>query len=118
MPAEVLTALKDNQVYQPESISGLSAEKFFDMMAKIFDDYESGDNIVQKLDSLIGENMHLEFCKATSIIEYVDENERLLLYVFCNRFVNDDDDMITEYNWEDYFESKSQDHLIFLVTQG
>ena len=112
MPGEVLTALKDNKVFKPESISGLSAEKFFDTMAKIFDDHESGDNIVQKLDSLIGENMHLEFCKATTIIEYADETERLLLYVFCNRFVNEDDDMIAEYNWEDYFESKSTLRLI------
>ncbi len=57
MPMEVVTAFKDNKVYTPESNKGLSPEKFFDAMAKIFDDHESGDNIIKKIDSLVGENL-------------------------------------------------------------
>ncbi len=108
MPADVVTAFKDNVAYLPEATKGLSAEKFFDTMAKIFDDYESGDNLIQKLDSLVEENLHLEFCKAaTTLFDLNNDHERLLFYVFCNRFVNEDDDMVGEQDWEDYFESKS-----------
>ncbi len=108
MPMEVVTAFKDNKVYTPESNKGLSPEKFFDAMAKIFDDHESGDNILQKLDSLVGENLQLEFCKAaTKTLDLNYDDDRLLFYVFCNRFVNEDDDMIGERDWEDYYESKS-----------
>ncbi len=107
MPMEVVTAFKDNKVYTPEPTKGLTAEKFFDAMAKIFDDHESGDNIMQKLDSLVGENLHLEFCKAAKTIDLEHDDDRLLFYVFCNRFVNEDDDMIGEHDWEDYYESKT-----------
>lgn len=108
MPMDVVMAFKDNKVYTPDSTKCLSAEKFFDTMARIFEDYESDDNITRKLDLLVGENLHLEFCKtATTIFSLDDDDERLLFYVFCNRFVNEDDDMIGEHNWEDYYESKS-----------
>lgn len=113
MPMDVVTAFKDNEVYTPESTMGLSPEKFFDAMAKIFDDYESGDNIMQKLDSLVGENPQLEFCKAaTTALDLNDGDERLLFYVFCNRFVNENDDMIGEHDWEDFYESKSALRII------
>ena len=112
MPTDVVTAFKDNKVYAPESTKGLSAERFFDTMAKIFDDYESGDNITQKIDSLVGDNMHLEYCKAAKLLDLGDADERLLFYIFCNRFINEDDDMIGEHDWEDYFESKSTLRMI------
>ena len=112
MPTDVVTAFKDNKVYAPESISGLSPEKFFDTMAKIFDDYESGDSITQKIDSLVGDNMHIEYCKAAKLLDLDDDDERLLFYIFCNRFINEDDDMIGEHDWECFFESKSTLRMI------
>ena len=112
MPTDVVTAFKDNKVYTPESISGLSAEKFFDTMAKIFDDHEPGDNLVQKLDSLTEENPQLDFCRQAKSLYLCDDDERLLFYVFCNRFVNEDDDMIGEHDWEDFYESKSTLRMI------
>lgn len=108
MPVDVVLAIKDNEVYKPESTKGLSVEKFFDRMRKIFDDYEEGDNIIRTLDFLIEDNMHLEFCKQVKAFHLIDDSERLLFYVFCNRLVNEDDDMLGEWDWSDYFEeSKS-----------
>ena len=107
MPTEVVAAFKDNQVYTPESTKGLSAEKFFDTMAKIFDDHESGDNLVQKLDSLVDENLQLDFCIQAKTINLIHDDNRMLFYVFCNRFINEDDNMIGEHDWEDFYESKS-----------
>ena len=107
MPMEVVTAFKDNEVYTPESTKGLTAEKFFDVMGKMFDDFESGDDIERKIDSLIEENPQLAFCTAIRGLDLRDESERLLLYVFCNRFINENDDMIGEHDWRDYYESKS-----------
>ena len=112
MTTDVVTAFKDNKVYTPESTKGLSTEKFFDAMSRIFDDYESGDNITHKLDMLLCDNMHLEFCKTVKRLSLDDDDERLLFYIFCNRFVNEDDDMIGEHDWESYFESKSTLRMI------
>ena len=105
MPMEVVMAFKDNKVYTPESTKGLTAEKFFDVMGKMFDDHESGDDCMQKVDSLIEENRHLAFCRTVRGFDLSDAN-RVLLYVFCNRFVNEDDDRIGEHDWEDFCESK------------
>ena len=105
MPMEVVMAFKDNKVYTPESTKGLTAEKFFAVMGKMFDDHESGDDCMQKVDSLIEENRHLAFCRTVRGFDLSDAN-RVLLYVFCNRFVNEDDDRIGEYDWEDFYESK------------
>lgn len=106
MPAEVVRALKDNVVYAPESAKGLPIEKMIDKLGQIFDDYESGSDILAQLDSLIEDNLHLEFCRAVKNVDCGDD-DRLLLYVFCNRFINLDDDMIWERDWEDYYKSKS-----------
>ena len=105
MPMEVVMAFKDNKVYTPESTKGLTAEKFFDVMGKMFDDHESGDDCMQKVDSLIEENRHLAFCRIVRGFDLSDA-DRMLLYVFCNRFVNEDDDRIGEHDWEDFCESK------------
>ena len=105
MPMEVVMAFKDNKVYTPESTKGLTVEKFFAVMGKMFDDHESGDDCMQKVDSLIEENRHLAFCRTVRGFDLSDAN-RVLLYVFCNRFVNEDDDRIGEYDWEDFYESK------------
>ena len=105
MHMEVVMAFKDNKVFTPESTKGLTAEKFFDVMGKMFDDHESGDDCMQKVDSLIEENRHLAFCRIVRGFDLSDA-DRMLLYVFCNRFVNEDDDRIGEHDWEDFCESK------------
>lgn len=106
VPIEVVTAFKDNAVYVPESVKGVTIDRLFDTMAGIFDDYEPGDDILQKLDSLVEDNLHLEFCRAAKELD-IGGADRLLFYVFCNRFVNEDDNMVGEHDWEDYYESKS-----------
>lgn len=86
---------------------GLTIEKLIDRLDRIFENHESGNNILAELDSLIEDNTHLEFCRAIKNIRCnCNDNDRLLLYVFCNRFINHDDDRILESDWEDYYESK------------
>ena len=107
MPADVISALKDNVVYVPESTCGLTAEKFFDTIAKLFDNHERGDdNLLDELDALVEENQHLAFCKAVGEFCLLENHQRLLFFVFCHRFVNEDDDMVGECDWRAFY-SKS-----------
>ena len=106
MSPEVVTAFKDNVVYVRESLKDLTAEQLFDRMEKIFDDYEQGDEILPVLRTLVDENCHLEYCKLMKKFRY-DGTDLLLLYIFCNRFINEDDDRIGEMDWEDFYASKS-----------
>ena len=106
MPADVVIAFKDNVVYEPVTSKGLSIEQLFDRLAFLFDDYVRGENLLQQIDLLFEENSQLEFCRIVNNLNLTWFN-RMLLYIFCNRFINEDDDQICESDWDDFFDSKS-----------
>lgn len=103
VPKEVVNAIKENRVYTPAPIDHLTAEQLFDRMAEVFEETDKGQ-LLQELDLLVAANPQLAFCRMIQSYDLKGcEEERLLLYIFCNRFINLDDDMIGEHDWEDYF---------------
>ena len=53
---------------------------------------------------MVAANPQLAFCQTIQSYDLKGcEEERLLLYIFCNRFINLDDDMIGEHDWKNYF---------------
>lgn len=98
---EVVNAIKENRVYTPAPIEHLTTEQLFDRMAEVFEETDK-ERLLQKLDLLVAANPQLAFCRTIQSYDLYD-NERLLLYVFCNHFINLDDDMIGEHDWQDYF---------------
>lgn len=104
VPFDVVTAVKENRVYSPEPIDHLTADKFFDRMKQIFDDdWEDTSSLLENLDDLLAANQQLEFSKALKCYDLLDDRDRLLFYIFCNRFVNMDNDRIEEHDWADYY---------------
>ena len=101
VPMEVVNAIKENRVYTPAPIEHLTTEQLFDRMAEVFEVTDK-ERLLQKLDLLVAANPQLAFCRTIQSYDLYD-NERLLLYVFCNHFINLDDDMIGEHDWQDYF---------------
>lgn len=101
VPMEVVNAIKENRVYTPAPIEHLTTEQLFDRMAEVFEETDK-ERLLQKLDLLVAANPQLAFCRTIQSYDLYD-NERLLLYVFCNHFINLDDDMIGEHDWQDYF---------------
>lgn len=103
VPMEVVNAVKENRVYTPAPIDHLTTEQFFDRMGRIFEEADK-EQLLQELDLLVAANPQLAFCRAIQSYDLRGcDDERLLLYVFCNRFINLDDDMIGEHDWKDYF---------------
>ena len=103
VPMKVVSAVKENRVYTPAPIDHLTTEQFFDRMDRIFEEADK-EQLLQELDLLVAANPQLAFCQAIQSYDLRGcDDERLLLYVFCNRFINLDDDMIGEHDWEDYF---------------
>lgn len=101
VPMEVVNAIKENRVYTPAPIEHLTTEQLFDRMTEVFEETDK-ERLLQKLDLLVAANPQLAFCRTIQSYDLYD-NERLLLYVFCNHFINLDDDMIGEHDWQDYF---------------
>lgn len=111
VPMEVVNAIKENRVYTPASIEHLTTEQLFDRMAEVFEGTDK-ERLLQELDLLVAANPQLAFCQAFQSYDLKGcEEERLLLYVFCNRFINFHDDMVGAHDWEDYF-SRSDAHFI------
>ena len=103
VPMEVVNAIKENRVYIPAPIDHLTAEQLFDRMADIFEEADT-EQLLQELDLLVVANPQLAFCRMIQSYDLKGcEEERLLLYIFCNRFINLDDDMIGEHDWKNYF---------------
>lgn len=107
VPKEVVNAIKENRVYTPAPIDHLTTEQLFDRMANIFEETDT-EQLLQELDLLVVANPQLAFCRMIQSYDLKGcEEERLLLYIFCNRFINLDDDMIGEHDWEDYFSRRN-----------
>ena len=103
VPMEVVNATKENRVYIPAPIDHLTPEQLFDRMAEVFEETDK-ERLLQALHLLVAANPQLAFCRSFQSYDLRNYNEeRLLLYVFCNRFINLDDDMIGERDWKDYF---------------
>lgn len=103
VPMEVVNAIKENRVYTPASIEHLTTEQLFDRMAEVFEGTDK-ERLLQELDLLVAANPQLAFCRTIQSYDLKDYNEeRLLLYIFCDCFINQDDDMIGERDWKDFF---------------
>ncbi len=111
VPIEVVEAVKEDRVYIPAPLTGLTSEAFLDRLDKIFDsdaEYDDEFQLDTLLVKLISANPQLPFCQVVKRYGLTDCSNWsvLLLCVFVNRLVNHDDDMIAEHDWEDYFRLK------------
>ena len=107
VPFDVINSIRLNKPVVPRPICNLSTEDFFDRLAEIFDEedvpfYSRMENVVQLLDN----NPHLPYCKAVKEYDLYGA-DLMLLNVFANRLINEDDDNIGTHDWEDFFPSKS-----------
>ena len=92
VPMAVVTAVKEDRLYEPEPIDHLTSEQLFDRMGQIFDEAEEDNShLLEDLDELVEANLQLPFCQQTRAYD-LNKVERLLFYVFCHRFVNLDDE--------------------------
>lgn len=107
VPFDVINSIRLNLPVVPRPISDLSTEDFFDRLGEIFDEEDVPfcsrmENVVQLLDN----NPHLPYCKAVKEYDLYGA-DLMLLNVFANRLINEDDDNIGTHDWEDFFPSKS-----------
>lgn len=111
IPLCVINSLKNNKVYEPESISNLNIDALFTHLGRLFgerDDKEiSFTSLIEELRALIEANPSLSFCRKVN--EYYDsdcfDEEFVILLCFCHLFINKDDDCVGFHDFEYLFES-------------
>ena len=106
VPINVVNCIRRNLPVTPVKMTGLTVEEFYDRLDEIFE-MEDIFHLERSemLKTLVKGNMHLPYCKAVESYD-LSPIDYLLLNVFANRLVNEDDDIIGTHNWEDYFGSR------------
>jgi len=110
VPFEVVNVIKQNINYKPESIKNLDIKDLFKFIYRLFNERENNeiscDVLMEELRSLFEENSSLTFCRQMKEYENMcmDDDEFLLLLLFCHRFVNLDDDSVGFHDFENLYD--------------
>ncbi len=106
VPVDVIDCIRRNVVYIPKPMNNLTVDEFFDRLGKILDEDDVGFyRRCNNLEIIVESNMHLPYCKIASSYD-LDDYEMVVLHIFSNRLINEDDDMIGTHDWEDVIDSK------------
>jgi hypothetical protein len=110
VPRDVRDSLRKFYEFKPEKKDNLSIFKFFAILEQLFDERRNDeltyDSITTELLDLINMNMHLLFCK--KIMSYnLDEDNLILLILFCHLSGNNDDDNIGLHDLHFLYDDKS-----------
>lgn len=106
VPVDVIDCIRRNVVYMPKPMNNLTVDEFFDRLGKILDEDDVGFyRRCNDLEIIVKSNMHLPYCKIASSYD-LDDYEMVVLHIFSNRLINEDDDMIGTHDWEDVIDSK------------
>lgn len=107
VPFEVINSIRLNKPVVPKPICNLSVDDFFDRLGELFDEEDVPFHArFESLMQLIDNNTHLPYCKAVKDYDLI-ASDIMLVSVFANRLINEDDDSIGTHDWEDFFPSKS-----------
>ncbi len=106
----VIEALKRNRKYVPQSHADLNITEFFTIIDDLFEQREDEElttrELLGEIDFLLEQNEKLLFVSNFKSLQIKDENNRLLLMIFCHLFVDNNDDMIGIHDFEDIFDDK------------
>ena len=114
VPFDVIDALNRNEKFTPKNCTGLTCQELFGELEEIFElrrekemTYET---MVKKINSLFSDNSHLTFVKSVNncLSEEDDEDDKMLLVLFCHLCVNNGDDNIGYHDLEFLYDDKRE----------
>ena len=114
VPFDVIDALNRNEKFTPKNCTGLTCQELFGELEEIFElrrekemTYET---MVKKINSLFSDNSHLTFVKSVNncLSEEDDEDDKMLLVLFCHLCVNNGDDNIGYHDLDFLYDDKRE----------
>jgi hypothetical protein len=114
VPNEVINAVRQNTAYEYNqgNAKNLTTEDLFRQIDLLFDERENNEisceTLTMELKSLIEDNISLTFCRRIKEWDtiYKNDDNCLLLLLFCHHFINLDDDSVGFSDFEDLYEGK------------
>ena len=109
VPLEVLEAIKHDEKYTPQKCTDLTCQELFGELEDIFemrkDDEITYDMMIQKIHTLFEDNRHLHYIDSVVNLN-LDEDEEMLMVLFCHLCVNNNDDNIGYHDLDFLYDSK------------
>jgi len=109
IPRNVWDSIRKNNEFRPERLDNLTISKFFITLERIFEEKSNNEltyyAMTIDIKDLIGQNMHLLFCKKIMSYNLFDD-DLILLVCFCHLFGNNDDDNIGTHDISFLFDEK------------
>lgn len=109
VPYDVIEAIKRDEKYAPRDNKNLSCQELFGELESLFElrkDNEMTYEIMKrKIQSLFEDNAHLHYVKSVRKQD-LQEDDEMLLILFCHFYVNDDDDNIYHYDLDFLYDDK------------
>ena len=109
VPYDVIEAIKHDRKYAPKDNKNLLCQELFGELENIFklrEDNEMTYEIMKnKIKSLFEDNAHLHFVESVRKL-CLQEDDEMLLLLFCHLYVNDDDDNIYHYDLDFLYDDK------------
>ena len=106
----VIKALRHNQTYRQPAMKGLDCAQLFEQIDSIFSDLDNNstnpEEAIRSIRQLFEDNGDIKFVKEV-IKHNLSDQALLLLMLFCQKLVIDEDDDIRFHQMEDIFESVS-----------
>ncbi len=105
VPKALIDAIMENKPYKPEPITGLNMEQLFDKLAGVFDTNFDTVQVLKEVDLLLNKNPKLQFSRMVkkNIRKVLNQRDQFLFYFFCNQFVNEGDNDVSEREWRPFF---------------
>ena len=109
VPYDVIEAIKRNEKYAPRDNKNLSCQELFGELDSLFElrkDNEMTYEIMKhKIKFLFEDNAHLHFVESVRKL-CLQEDDEMLLILFCHLYVNNDDDNIGHFDLDFLYEDK------------
>ena len=112
VPLDVIETMKHDEKYVPRKCTGLTCQELFGELEDIFDlrkenelTYEA---LTQKINNLFEDNKQLQFVQMLNLFDDDDNDDKMLLVLFCHLCVNNSDDNIGFHDLDFLFDDKRE----------
>ena len=112
VPFDVIEAMKRDEKYVPRRCTGLSCQELFGELEDIFelrkDNEITYEAMTQKINTLLEDNKQLQFVQMVNLFADTDDDDKMLLVLFCHLCVNNGDDNIGFHDLDFLFDDKRE----------
>jgi len=112
VPSRVLKAFREDHTYQPEDLSGLSAEHFYDEVRRLLRDFDRDrltyEMLEEDIQSVVRVNQQLQCCRTLQARYQLTGKDLITVLFACYNFVYEEQDCLVMRELSQFFDSHGE----------